>query len=162
MGANIAINIPMLVHTENKFLPYTAEQMYVLVNGVEYYPDFLPWCVGTRVRNRQETPTGHSMEADMIVGFKGISERYTCTVVGSNTEQGIAPRIDIQYLSGPFKHLYNHWIFTPTDGGCMVDFRVEFEFKSRVMSAMLSPFFEDVSKRMVSAFEKRAETLYGQ
>lgn len=149
----------MLVHTENKFLPYTSQQMYTLVHGAEYYPDFLPWCVGTRIRNKQQNATSETMEVDMIVGYKGISERYTCQVIG--TEQASSPRIDIKYLSGPFKHLYNHWIFIPTSGGCTVDFRVEFEFKSRMLSAMLSPFFHEASKRMVSAFENRAKSLYG-
>lgn len=151
----------MLIHTENKFLPHTADQMFDLVQGVELYPQFLPWCNGTRVQNRQTDGAGViTMTADMIVGFKAINEKYTCQVTCTPLADNGHGRIDITYISGPFKHLYNHWIFTPTDGGCMVDFRVEFEFKSRIMSTTLSLFFSDMSKRMVGAFEERAMGLY--
>ena len=145
----------MLVYEEKKFLPHTPEQMYQLVQAVEQYPEFLPWCAGTRVRERG-TDDNDYMIADMIVGFKGISETYSCRV---NLHPHI-PRIDIDYMDGLFKHLYNHWHFMPADGGCTVDFRIEFEFKSKIMSGILSPFFSDVAKTMVSAFEKRAESQF--
>ena len=147
----------MLVYEEKKFLPYTDEQMYSLVQAVEFYPEFLPWCAGTRVRERNVDERGDYMIADVIVGFKGISERYSCRV----DLKPDVPRIDIDYIDGPFKHLYNHWHFISADGGCMVDFRIEFEFKSKIMSGILSPFFSDVARQMVLAFEDRAKTEFG-
>ena len=143
----------MLVYEEKKFLPHTPQQMYQLVQAVEDYPQFLPWCTGIRIRERGDD----YRVVDMLVGFKGISECYTSRV---NLQPDI-PRVDIDYMDGPFKHLYNHWHFMPADGGCTVDFRIEFEFKSKIMSGILSPFFSDVAKTMVSAFESEAGKLYG-
>lgn len=142
----------MPTHTEKKVLPYTPEQLYALVSDIERYPEFLPWCVAARIRRRE----GDVLHADLMIGFKMIRERFTSRVVLGDG------RIDVTYSEGPFKYLTNHWIFQPTpDGGCLVDFFVDFEFRSKVLQKIIGVLFNEAVRRMVAAFETRARELYG-
>jgi len=147
----------MPTHAEKRVLPYTPEQMFALVADVEKYPEFLPWCVATRIRERQ----GDILFADMVIGFKMFREKFTSRVTCRKPD-----RIDVAYFEGPFKYLNNHWIFEAHggdggNGGCMIDFYVDFEFKSRFFQAAIGAVFNKAVRRMISAFEKRADALYG-
>lgn len=142
----------MPTHAEKRLLPYTPEQLYDLVADIERYPEFLPWCVAARVRER----TGRLVVADLMIGFKMIRERFTSRVTLTPKE-----RIDVVYSDGPFKHLHNHWIFEPAEGGCRIDFYVEFEFRSRTLQKIIEVLFHEAVRRMVAAFEARARDLYG-
>lgn len=142
----------MPVHTESKHLPYTAEQMFDLVADVESYPEFLPWVMGARIKRRE----GDVLFADLMVGFKMVREQYTSRVALKRPN-----RIDVTYTEGPFRRLENHWQFTPTDGGCRVDFYLDFEFRSRVLQRLIGSVFSEAVRRMVGAFESRAKRLYG-
>lgn len=140
-------------HRETRTLPYTPEQVFDLVADVERYPEFLPWCVGARVRERSET----TILADLMIGFKMIRERYTSRVVLDRPG-----RIDVEYgHEGPFRHLENHWTFRPTPDGCEVEFFLDFEFKSRMLQRLIGVLFQEAVRRMVAAFEGRARKLYG-
>ena len=140
-------------HSESKALPYSAAQMFDLVADVRAYPQFLPWVIGMRVRD--ETPT--NLTADMIVGFKMLRETFTSRVA---LDRPKAIRID--YINGPLKFLNNEWDFRDTpDGGCTIDFLVDFEFRNRLFETMAGSFFHEAFRRMVHAFEKRAEAIYG-
>ena len=114
----------MPTHAEQRVLPYTPEQLFALVADVERYPEFLPWCVGARVR---ETPPD-LIVADLIIGFRMFRERFT-----SRVKLDPPHRIDVAYTEGPFKYLNNHWIFERVPGGCRIDFFVDFEFKSKIL-----------------------------
>jgi coenzyme Q-binding protein COQ10 len=140
-------------HSETRFLPYTPEQMFDLVADIERYPEFLPWCVGMRVRERRDDV----ILADLMVGFKMIREKFTSKVTLQRPS-----RIDVVYIDGPFKHMENHWLFKPHDGGCMVEFFIDFEFRSRMLRLVMEPLFHEAVRRMVGAFETRAARLYGQ
>ena len=142
----------MPTHAEQRLLPYTPEQLYDLVADIERYPEFLPWCVAARVRER----TGQLVVADLMIGFKMIRERFTSRVSLTPKQ-----RIDVVYSDGPFKHLHNHWIFEPAEGGCRIDFYVEFEFRSRTLQKIIEVLFHEAVRRMVAAFEARARDLYG-
>ena len=142
----------MPTHAEKKFLPYTPDQMFRLVADIERYPEFLPWCIGARVKRRE----GDTIYADLMIGFKMVRERFTSTVTMSPPG-----RIDVTYAEGPFHYLSNHWIFDPAPGGCEIDFFVDFEFKSRVLQKIITVLFSEAVRRMVSAFEARAQALYG-
>ena len=142
----------MPTHTEKRVLPYTPEQMFALVADVERYPEFLPWCVGARIRERGPT----LIVADLIIGFRLIRERFTSRVALSPPSG-----IDVAYTDGPFRYLNNHWGFDPVPGGCRVDFFVDFEFKSRLLQKMIEMLFGEAVRRMVAAFETRAKQLYG-
>ena len=143
----------MPTHAEKRTLPYTPEQLFDLVAEVEAYPEFLPWCLGIRVRKREE----NVITADMAVGFKIFRESFTSRVTLQRPG-----RIDVAYTQGPFKYLNNHWLFEPDgNGGCVLDFYVDFEFKSRIFQAAIGAVFNEAVKMMISAFEKRADALYG-
>ncbi|MGE5146561.1 MAG: type II toxin-antitoxin system RatA family toxin, partial [Candidatus Eiseniibacteriota bacterium] len=131
-------------HSEKRELPYTAEQIFDLVADVDRYPEFLPWCIGARVRRPEPT----IIDADLIIGFKMIRERYTSRVVLDRPN-----RIDVVYAEeGPFRHLENHWIFHPTEKGCVVEFYLDFEFRSRMLQRLIGMLFHEAVRRMVGAF----------
>lgn len=140
-------------HAERRFLPYPPDRMFDLVADIERYPDFLPWCVGARLLSRE----GPVVRADLMVGFRMIRETFTSRVT-------LAPpgRIDVEYERGPFRHLKNHWIFHDADGGCEVEFFIDFEFRSRLLRTVAEPLFHEAVRRMVSAFETRAAAIYGR
>ena len=143
----------MPTHAERRVLPYTPEQLFNLVADVERYPEFLPWCLAAKVRRRE----GKTIHADLVIGFRMVRERFT-----SKVDLSPPDRIDVAYAEGPFKHLNNHWIFEPAaDGACEIDFYVNFEFRNRVLQKLIEMLFHEAVRRMVSAFEARARTLYG-
>lgn len=139
---------------ETRELPWSDEQMFDLVADVRRYPEFLPWVVATRVRSDSES----EMVADMLVGFSAFKEKFTSRV----TKQ--RPRhIVVEYLDGPLQKLENDWTFAPgKDGGCRIDFRVEFEFRSAILEKLAGQYMDRAFRKMVAAFEQRAAVLYGQ
>jgi len=140
-------------HAETRRLPYTPEQMFDLVADVRRYPEFLPWVTAMRVRQDSESET----TADMIVGFKGLRETFTSKVQKTRPE---AIRVD--YVDGPLKYLNNDWRFRADgDGGCLVDFTVDFAFKNRMFEMLAGQVFGVALRRMIGAFEERAAVLYG-
>ncbi|MGE5516656.1 MAG: type II toxin-antitoxin system RatA family toxin [Bacteroidota bacterium] len=144
----------MPTHAEKRALPYTPDQLFNLVADVERYPEFLPWCVAARIRKRE----GDVFFADLVIGFKMIRERYTSKVVLNRA----ANRIDVHYTEGPFHHLNNHWIFHPAeDGGTVIDFYVDFEFRSKLLQKVIGALFNEAVRLMVASFEKRARQLHG-
>lgn len=149
----------MTTHTDERVMPYTAQQMYDLVADVKSYPQFLPWVVACRVREEREIPEGTQVDADLIVSFKVFRESFLSRV----TMKPVPMTIDVEYLEGPFKYLVNNWRFEPcADGGCTVHFFVDFEFKSRILQAAIGVVFNEAMRRIVGAFEARAGELYGK
>ena len=143
--------MPRIVET--RVLPWSAEQMFDLVADVRRYPEFLPWVIATRVRSDGE----HVMVADMLVGFNALRERFT-----SKVKKDRPRMIDVDYVEGPMKELDNVWHFTPsTDGGCTVDFRVDFTFRNPIFEALAGSYLDRAFRKLVSAFEARAAALYG-
>lgn len=148
----------MVKHSEQRVLPYSAQQMYDLVADVDRYAEFLPWCAASRVRSRTSIGEKEQIDADLIISFKIYRETFGSRVILTPTEH----RIDVEYIEGPFKFLNNHWHFKPlTDGSCEVDFYVDFEFKSRTLQMLIGIVFHEAMQLIVRAFEKRAESLYG-
>ncbi|MDV7341443.1 type II toxin-antitoxin system RatA family toxin [Terasakiella sp. A23] len=142
----------MPTHAEIKYCPHSATQMYDLVADVASYPDFLPWCVATRVRENKD----NRMIADMVIGFKMIREKYTSEVTLDPGKE-----VQIVYKNGPFKYLNSHWKFDEEpDGGCTIDFFVDFEFRSALLQKVMGAVFNEAVQLMMSAFEKRANELY--
>lgn len=143
----------MPTHAEIKYLPHTPDQMFKLVSDVESYPQFLPWCLATRIKRREE----HVLIADMVIGFKMFREKFT-----SRVELLEPDRIHVTYTDGPFKYLNNHWIFKPHGHGQVeIDFYVDFEFRSKILQKVIGAVFNEAVQIMVQAFEKRALEIYG-
>lgn len=140
-------------HQESRVLPYSAEQMFALVSDIEHYPDFLPWVVALRIRSDSE----HEAVADMIVGFKGLRESFSCRV-----HKERPTRVSVSYIDGPMRHLTNEWHFTSLEeGGCRVDFMVDFAFRNRMFEALAGQMFDKALRKMIAAFETRAGELFG-
>ena len=141
-------------HHETRRVAYTADQMFDLVADVVRYPEFLPWVTAARIKSRG----GDGFVADVLVGFKSFREKFTSRVT---LDRG-ARLIVAEYIEGPFRHLTNRWHFEPcAQGGCMVDFDIDFEFKLRVLEKLIGGLFDSAVMRMTDAFERRAKQLYG-
>lgn len=143
----------MPTHSEQRVLPYTPQQLFDLVADIEKYPEFLPWCVATRITERADD----RLVSEMVIGFKMFRERFVSRVKLDREGH----RIDVAYAEGPFKYLTNHWVFVDHPRGCMIDFYVEFEFNSRLLQKVIEVLFHEAVRRMVGAFESRARDLYG-
>ncbi|MBF0248024.1 MAG: type II toxin-antitoxin system RatA family toxin [Alphaproteobacteria bacterium] len=144
----------MPIHREKRALPFTPEQMFDLVLDVAKYPEFLPWCVATRVKAKDEGEAG-MMTADMAVGFKMVKERYTSRITFERPEH-----IHVTDIGGPFRHLETDWRFYPDGDGCVVDFHIDFAFSSRLLEKVMGAVFAEAAERMMQAFVSRAETVY--
>ena len=133
---------------------HTPDQLFDLVADVEKYPEFLPWCMGARIRTREK----NLLVADLIIGFKGLTEQFTSRIKLDRD----AMKIVVTYEDGPFKYLDNKWLFNERgDQNCDLDFFIDFEFRSRILQRLMEPLFGQAVRRMVGAFETRAAALYG-
>lgn len=143
----------MPVHRERRVLPYTADQLFELVARVDRYPEFLPWCIDTRITRRD----GDVFWVDIVIGFRMIRQTF-----GSRVETERPRRIAVEKTRGPFRHMNNLWRFTDLpDGRCQVDFHVDFEFSSRLLNRLIGILFYEAERRLVAAFERRARAIYG-
>jgi len=140
------------LHTHD--LPFPPEQLYDLVADIEKYPDFLPWCRTVRILSKDD----RNIVADLDVGYKVFHETFR-----SRVHLTPKTRIDVEYISGPFRHLNNHWIFKPgPDGGTTIDFSIDFQFQSRFLQGITQMVFDNAFDQMLTSFEKRAHQLYGE
>jgi coenzyme Q-binding protein COQ10 len=142
----------MPTHAEKQIVPYAPEQLFDLVADVGKYPEFLPWCVGARIRSR----TDSLLLADLTIGFGPFRESFTSRVMLVRPE-----RVKVTYEKGPFRYLNNQWDFIPHPNGTEVDFFVDFEFRSRILQAAIGVVFNEAVRRMVNAFRRRAREVYG-
>ena len=146
----------MPTHAESRAVAYSQEQLFDLVADMGRYPQFLPWCVAARVRNKSET----GAFCDLTIGFGPFRESFTSRVTLDRPN-----RVTVAYEKGPFRYLNNHWDFTADPkgypAGCRVDFFVDFEFRSRILQAAIGVVFHEAVRRMVNAFLARARVVYG-
>lgn len=140
--------------SRSALLPYTARFMYDIVNNVEAYPEFLPWCGDARLHQADET----SMEASIQIAVAGLDQWF-------KTRNAMIPdeSIEIKLVDGPFKKLHGHWQFTPLDDeGCKIELVLEFEFKRGLTAAVIAPAFTRIANTMVDSFCERARDLHGR
>tara|TARA_R110000787_G_scaffold200560_5_gene311514 strand:+ start:175 stop:618 length:444 start_codon:yes stop_codon:yes gene_type:complete len=147
----------MPTHSETRTLPYSAQQMYDLVADVARYPEFLPWTAAARIKSLEDQGDHSVMDADLVISFKVFRERFTSRVVLWPE----AMKIDTEYLDGPFKYMKSNWAFADVEGGCEVQFFVDFEFRNAILQKIIGVVFNEAMQRVVKAFEKRAQALYG-
>lgn len=127
--------------------------MFDLVADVGRYGEFLPWVIATRVRSDD----GTEMVADMLVGFSALREKFTSRVVKVRPTE-----IRVHYVDGPMRDLDNRWTFQPVDDHtCEIAFSVEFSFRNALFEKLAGQYLDKAFRKMVSAFETRAEQLYG-
>lgn len=140
-------------HTEQQLSPYSPQQLFDLVADIEKYPEFLPWCRAARILERKD----NEFLGELIISFAHITESYTSRVTLS------APHsIDVVMVKGPFEHLTNQWKFTLIENGTLIDFTLDFKFRSRILEKLIGSLFGKATSKMAGAFKKRAEELYGK
>ncbi len=145
-------------HSDKRIFPYDPDQVFDLVADVEAYPEFLPWCVGARLRSHAQNEEGHRMfVSDLIIRFKMFREKFTSRV----TLHREGTSIKVEYLDGPFEHLHNEWRFAEHPDGTELEFEIDFKFRNFVLNKLITQLFEEAVSKMVAAFEARAEELYG-
>lgn len=132
--------------------------MFALVADVERYPEFLPLCEALSVQSRRERDGKTLLVASMSVGYKAIRETFTTQVLLKPQERAI----DVKYIDGPFKYLSNVWEFEAEGSGCLVRFFIDYEFKSRLLGAVMGTMFDRAFRMFAEAFEKRADAIYGR
>lgn len=142
----------MTIHREQRVLRYRPHQLFDLVADVRLYPEFLPWCLAARIRSQ----SSDRLVADLIIGFQMFREQFTSYARMDRDNLFI----EVEYAEGPFKHLKNEWKFIDHPEGCVINFYVDFEFRSRLLQSTIEMLFTEAVKRMVRAFEARADALY--
>lgn len=143
----------MAVVHKSVLLGYSAEQMFALVDNIEDYPKFLPWCGGTELRQRD----GEKVVATLQINYHGVKQTF------STENLHVRPvSITMTLLEGPFKHLHGTWTFKALRAdACKIDFDLHYEFSSRVLEQVIGPVFNMIANSFVDSFCKRAETVYG-
>lgn len=138
---------------KTRIVPYTPAQMFDLVNAVEHYPEFLPYCTQSQVHHRDQD----EVQATLVITAAGMHKSFT-----THNRLQTHKMIEIRLIDGPFKHLEGFWRFDAVDEGCQIAFDLEFEFSAGMMSMLLSPVFEQIANKMVDAFCDRAKIVYAQ
>jgi ribosome-associated toxin RatA of RatAB toxin-antitoxin module len=141
-----------IIHHE-LVVPYSAAQMFALVNNVNEYSQFLPYCKSSRVLSQTED----EVKATLILAGGGFQKSFT-------TCNRLQPdkMIEIKLLDGPFRQLEGYWRFEPLEQGSKVSLDLEFEFSSKLLALAFGPVFNQVANTLVEAFSKRAEAIYGK
>ncbi len=139
---------------------HAAADMFDLVADVDKYPQFVPLCRSLRVKERIAEPENVEIViADMTVAYKLVQETFTSRVTLDRPNL----QIHVDYLRGPFSRMVNRWEFHPvTDGSCDVIFFISYEFRSRMMGMLMGAMFDIAFRQFSSAFEKRADQVYGR
>ncbi len=134
--------------------------MFNLVADVERYPEFVPLCKSLRVRRRVTDEHGlEILVADMEVGYRAINERFTSRVTLDPAKQ----KIRAEYIDGPFSQLENVWTFRDEGENCsLVEFFIVYEFRNRILSALMGSMFDAAFRKFSAAFEARADAIYGR
>lgn len=138
---------------KNALVPYSTHQMFALVDGIEEYPRFLPWCSNSTIISRSDTEVVASLE----VNWKGVRKSFTTRNVMHPYD-----RIEINLVDGPLKHMEGIWVFQAlNDQACKVHLDLEFEFAGGFIDMLFQPVFQHIANTLVDAFCKRAVDLYG-
>jgi ribosome-associated toxin RatA of RatAB toxin-antitoxin module len=140
--------------TRSAIVEHSADQMYRLVEDIESYPAFLPWCVAARVHERGAATT----RATLTVGMPGLRQSFT-----TRNDNRPGQSIDLHLVEGPFKTFAAGWRFHPlSPQACRIEFTVRYEFSSRMLARLLEPLFDGIANSMVDAFTRRAGERYGK
>lgn len=131
---------------------HAAAEMYALVDDIEAYPRFLPWCLEARVEHR-----GERKRATLTVGVSGIRQTFT-----TENENQPGRAIDMRLVEGPFRQFNAAWRFTPLgEHACQIEFSMRYQFASRTLARLLEPLFNQIADTMVDAFTRRADERHG-
>lgn len=147
-GAGSAVNHV----SKSALVPYTAEQMYALVNDIESYPQFLPWCTGATVASREEK----KLTASVSLATGRLKQTFSTV---NTMEPG--RRIDVKLISGPFRYLQGYWKFEDKGAGqCHISLEMNFEFRNTLLKLTLTPVFSQFMNSLMDSFIRRAGAIY--
>jgi len=145
-------------HALTKVLPYTPDQLFQMVGDIARYPEFVPWLMSMRTWNDHDIEPGvSSVDAEAGVGISIFRERFTTRVTRDAHQRLIA----VSLISGPFRALKNSWLFRPHPDGTLLEFSIDFEFKSRLLDGFLAANMDRAVGKLIACFEARAKALYG-
>jgi ribosome-associated toxin RatA of RatAB toxin-antitoxin module len=143
----------MAVVHKTVLIGYSAEQMFTLVDRVEDYPQFLPWCGGVEIRDRED----HKLIAKININYHGLRQSFT-------TENTNSPphAMTMRLVEGPFKQFEASWKFNALrPDACKIEFDMHYEFSNRLFESVIGPVFSMIANSFVDSFCKRAEAVYG-
>ncbi len=140
--------------SKSALVPYSPAQMFTLVDGIEAYPEFLPWCRTTNVLSR----TDDEVRATIELSKGGVEKAFTTCNRNQKNKM-----IEMRLVEGPFRRLEGFWRFDALgDEGCKVSFDLEFEFASRMLDMVVGPVFSQIANSLVDSFHRRAVEVYGK
>ena len=143
----------MAVVEKSILIAHSAQQMFDLVEDIESYPQFLPWCSGTRIDFRDERRT----VATLHINFHSVKAHFTTENAKENPAW-----MTMKLVDGPFRRLEGIWRFKPlTENACKVEFQLSYEFSNRLFEKIIGPVFSQIANTFVEAFVKRAQQVYG-
>lgn len=143
----------------DRILPYQAGDLWRMVGDVSRYPEFIPWITSLRVYNPADPAEDtHVFDADVAVGFRMLSERFSTRV----TQRESGHTIHMGLLRGPLKTLDGLWKFTPVERGTRIDFDMDMDFRNPLLNAMLKANFNLAVSKLMNVFEHRAHHLFGK
>jgi coenzyme Q-binding protein COQ10 len=138
---------------ETKLMPHDAELLSQIVMDIEKYSEFLPWCSSAVVLSKDD----NIIVAKLEISFKGFSESYVSRVIKEQTDNSYL--ITAEAISGPFRYLKNSWHIKQLQNGSEINFSIDFEFKSTILDMLIGLIFSVATKKMIAAFEDRANRL---
>ena len=142
----------MTTISKSALVTYSPEQMFKLIDDIEAYSDFLPWCGKATEISRDEK----NVEASILISHSGLNKEFT-----TQNKNTAFEKIEMHLLNGPFKNLDGVWLFEPLgETACKVSLNLEFEFSSKIITITLGPVFSKIANNLVDAFIKRAGTVY--
>ncbi|WP_455200903.1 type II toxin-antitoxin system RatA family toxin [Kaarinaea lacus] len=143
----------MTTINKSALVAYEASDMFSIVDDIDSYPDFLPWCGAASVESRRDD----EVQASIQISHSGINKSFT-----TRNRLQKDKMIEMQLVDGPFKHLHGFWQFKKLgDSGCKVTLDLEYEFANKLLSLAIGPVFGQIAGSLVDAFCKRADELYG-
>ena len=143
----------MTVVEKSALVKFSARQMFELVNDIESYPQFLPWCSGSRILKRGD----NFVEAELLISKGGFKKSFS-----TRNQLNANEKITVSLLDGPFSHLQGHWDFLPLrEDASKVSLNLEFEMAGKLSNLAFGAVFNQICNTMVSAFTQRAKEVYG-
>lgn len=143
----------MTIISKSALVSYSPEDMFKLIDNIEEYSEFLPWCGKATEISRDE----NTVEASLLISHSGLNKEFT-----TKNKNTAFDKIEMHLVNGPFKNLDGVWLFEPLgESACKVSLNLEFEFSSKLISISLGPVFSKIANNLVDAFIKRADTVYG-
>ena len=139
-----------------KEIPCSKENLITMVLDIEKYPEFVPWCINSKIHDKNDKGNKIEIIADLTIGKSFFSETYKSFV----TYEKSSDSIHVINIDGPLKYLENKWLFNQKGNNSEVNFQVEFELKNRILNLFMIKYFDKGLKKIADAFEKRAIELF--